>query len=75
MPTGSAARPSCRSQAAPYHDLIQAGVDAGLTAERIFEDPTFEHGYAGSYDSVKRYVRKLALDKGVGLSPPNTVGG
>ena len=30
-----------------------------LTAQRIYQDLVEEHAYKGSYDSVKRYVRKL----------------
>jgi transposase len=30
-----------------------------LTAQRIYQDLVEEHGYKGSYDSIKRYVKKL----------------
>ena len=30
-----------------------------LTAQRIYQDLVEQHGYRGSYDSVKRFVRKL----------------
>ncbi len=48
-----------RSACAPFHDAVQAGVDAELTAQRIFQDLRTEHAFAGGYDAVKRYVRRL----------------
>ena len=41
-------------------ELIQAKLDQGLSAQRIWQDLVAEHGFAGSYDSVKRFVRRLA---------------
>lgn len=37
-----------------------AAVSAGLSATRIHQDLVREHGFAGSYESVKRSVRALA---------------
>ncbi len=45
--------------AAPYHDFIQAGVDQGLSAQRIWQDLCEERGYCRGYLSVQRYVRRL----------------
>lgn len=56
--TSSMAR-SSRSHAAPFHDLIVTKLAAHLDAQRIFQDLKSEHGYPGSYDSVKRYIRHL----------------
>ncbi|MBA4150857.1 MAG: IS21 family transposase [Verrucomicrobia bacterium] len=39
---------------------IEAAVNAGLSAQRIYQDLVTEHQFAGSYQSVKRFVRKLA---------------
>jgi transposase len=39
--------------------LILAKVEAGLTAQRIYQDLQTEGGFAGSYQSVKRYVHRL----------------
>lgn len=47
------------SQCRPLHAVIEAGIAAGLTAQRIFQDLRSEHGFSGAYDSVKRYVRRL----------------
>lgn len=55
--TGSArGRPG---QCEPYGELIQAKLDQQLSAQRIWQDLRSEQSFAGSYDSVKRYVRRL----------------
>jgi transposase len=51
--------PGRPSDCAPWHDTIRAKLDAGLTAQRIYQDLVSEHGYAGSYYSVRRFVRRL----------------
>jgi len=48
-----------RSSAAPYHEAIIEKRDAGLSAQRIWQDLVEEYGYAHSYESVKRYIRGL----------------
>lgn len=42
-----------------YDSWTQSKVEAGLSAQRIYQDLKVEHGFAGSYQSVKRYVHKL----------------
>lgn len=42
-----------------YLPVIEAGVQAGLSARRIHQDLASEHGFTGSYQSVKRCVRQL----------------
>ncbi len=67
VPTGSEgdkrpnSPPRSRSQAASYHSFIEASLKQGLTCQRIHQDLSSEHAYAGSYDSVKRYAKKLQL--------------
>ena len=39
--------------------MIQSKCDQGLSAQRIYQDLTAEHGFAGSYYSVRRFVRRL----------------
>ncbi|MGH7958014.1 MAG: IS21 family transposase, partial [Opitutaceae bacterium] len=39
---------------------IEVAREQGLTAKRIHQDLVREHGFAGRYASVKRFVRKLA---------------
>ncbi len=55
--TGSGGRISLCSD---HHDYIQELLKSNLTAQRIYQDLVAEHGFDGSYESVKRYVRKLS---------------
>ena len=48
-----------KSRGADYHKAILKKLAAGQHARSIFQDLVLEHGYAGSYDSIKRYIRKL----------------
>lgn len=52
-------KPTRTSAAAAYDDVIRQKVAQGLTAQRIYQDLVVEHNFKHSYDSVKRYVRKL----------------
>jgi transposase len=52
-PTGSP------SAAAGWRSIIIHKLDAGLTAQRIYQDLVSDHGYTGSYYSVRRLIRKL----------------
>jgi transposase len=56
----AASSPGRPSQCDPHGELILAKLAAGLSAQRIWQDLVAEHGYTGGYDSVKRYVRRLA---------------
>jgi len=42
-----------------FGDAIQKKLDQGLTAQRIYQDLCQEHGFTGSYSSVKRFVMRL----------------
>jgi hypothetical protein len=46
-------------QQPPAKQQIEAALDQGLSAKRVHEDLVREHRFAGSYQSVKRFVRKL----------------
>jgi transposase len=62
LPVAGEARvsgPGRRSQCAALHELIQAKLDQQLCAQRIWQDLRAEHAFTGSYDSVKRYIRRL----------------
>lgn len=62
-PAGQAGR---KSQCEPYHDTILKWVEQdGLSAQRIYQDLIAYHDFQGSYDSVKRYVRKLTATSAV----------
>lgn len=38
---------------------IEAKLDLGLSAQRVYQDLVTEVGFSGSYQSVKRFVRRL----------------
>lgn len=66
--TGSAdvAEAGRKSLCEPFREIIGAKVNAGLSAQRIHQDLAAEHGFTGSYESVKRLVRRLSA----GQDPP-----
>lgn len=43
----------------PLHETIIGKLEAGLTAQRICQDLVSEHGFAGSYSSVRRFVQRF----------------
>ena len=47
------------SQCAPWAPFIEEGLLAGLSAQRIHQDLVAAHGFGGSYQAVKRFVRRL----------------
>jgi len=51
--------PGRQSHCEPFRERIQTGLDRGLSAQRIFQDLHDETAFAGSYTSVKRFVRLL----------------
>ncbi|MCC7292343.1 MAG: IS21 family transposase [Phycisphaerales bacterium] len=57
LPVGSSGPPS-RCEA--LREIILAGLDRGLSAQRIWQDLRSEHDFTGAYDSVKRFCRRLA---------------
>jgi transposase len=54
-----------KSRCEGHRETILAKLELGLSARRIFQDLRGEHGFQDSYQSVKRYVRKLGA-----LHPP-----
>lgn len=56
--------PTGRRSLCSVHDkYIKGLLGDELSAQRIFQDLQSEKGFKGSYDSVKRYVRKIATDQ------------
>jgi transposase len=51
-----------KSLCAAYEQKIRAALKEGLSAQRVFQDLCLDEGFAGSYESVKRYARKLEQD-------------
>src|SRR5258708_3908271 len=43
----------------PYRELVEQGLRRGRNAMAIWQDLVSDHGYAGGYQTVKRFVRKL----------------
>jgi transposase len=43
----------------PHSPQIEAAVAVGLSAQRIYQDLVCDHGFVGSYQAVKRFVRHL----------------
>jgi transposase len=56
---GTAASTGPPSVCEPFRNLIVAMLAEELSAQRIYQDLTGEHGYRGSYYSVRRFVQKL----------------
>jgi len=48
-----------KSKAAAYIDIIKQKLKKGQNARSIYQDLVIENDYTGSYDSVKRFVKKL----------------
>ena len=48
-----------KSQCEPLAEVILAKVEVGLSAQRIYQDLVEESGFSDSYESVKRFVRRL----------------
>lgn len=48
-----------KSECEPFRNLIVAGVEKGQSADLIWRDLKVDHGFGHSYESVKRFVRKL----------------
>jgi transposase len=54
-PTRSPSASACE----PYRERIELGLARGRNARAIWQDLVFESGFASSYQSVQRFVRKL----------------
>lgn len=57
--------PGAASKCAPFRNVIEDKVEKDLSAQRIYQDLVTEHGYAGSYYSVRRFVKHLDGDNSV----------
>ena len=53
--------PESLSRCERWRPSILVKLEAGLTAQRIYQDIVAEEGFEGSYYSVSRFVRKLGL--------------
>jgi transposase len=66
-PASHADRPASACEA--YRELIEQGLGRGRNGKAIWQDLVSDHGFAGSYQTVKRFVRKLR-----GSDSPQAVG-
>jgi transposase len=58
--TGSdSSPPGPKSQCSEFSAAIEAKLEAGLSAQRIYQDLVTENAFPGSYQSVRRFVAKL----------------
>ena len=52
-------RSPAASACEPYRETIESALSLGRNATAIWQDLVCEHGFEGSYESAKRFVRKL----------------
>src|SRR5215475_8525154 len=52
-------KPEVPSVCEEYRDLVEQSLALGRNAKAIWQDLVSDHGFAGGYQSVKRFVRKL----------------
>ena len=58
--SGSPKRPKpSPSTCEPYREQVELGLRRGRNAMAIWQDLVSDHGFAGGYEAVKRFVRKL----------------
>lgn len=57
--TGSASGSGPESLSQPWKEQIEQGLQTGLSVQRIYQDLVIEHGFTGSYYSVRRLARRL----------------
>jgi len=58
-PAISTAGSGRQSSCLPWLSQVEAAIAIGLSAQRIYQDLVGEHGFGGSYQAVKRFVRQL----------------
>jgi len=58
-PKPAISTPGRGSLCEPFRELIKTSLAKGLSAKRIHQDLAGDEGFEGSYESVKRFVRKL----------------
>jgi transposase len=51
-----------KSHCEPFREIILAKLGQELSSQRIYQDLVADHSYAGSYDSVKRFVRRCGTN-------------
>jgi transposase len=51
------------NQCEPFRKVVQDKLQSGLSRQRIYQDLRDEHGFEGSYYSVRRFVKRLGQDR------------
>ena len=51
------------SECAPWRDAIRSMLALGLSAQRIYQDLVADHGFTGSYYSVRRFVSRRGANR------------
>jgi transposase len=59
-PDSAPAKSTTPSICEPFRDTIEEALSRGRNAKAIWQDMVDDHGFSGSYQSVKRFVRKQA---------------
>lgn len=59
--SGGRCPPTTPSASEPYRTFIEERVSRGQSAQVIWQDLVDERGFTASYDSVKRFIRKLKV--------------
>jgi hypothetical protein len=59
FPDPEAVSPRVPSRCEPHRSAIEAAVGLGRNAKSIWQELVDRHGFAGHYESVKRFVRRL----------------
>ncbi len=59
-PDSGVAKPSSPSTCEPFREIIEEAISRGRNAKGIWQDLVDDHGFTGSYQSVKRFVRRQA---------------
>ena len=57
-PDSSLGKPSTPSNCEPFRDIIEEALTRGRNAKAIWQDLVDDHSFTGSYQSVKRFVRR-----------------
>ena len=55
----TSSHPPTASTSEPWRELIEGALSQGRNAMSVWQELVDRHGFAGSYESVKRYARKL----------------
>jgi len=55
-PTAGTSGPKSRWE--PFREVVPEKLESGLSAERIWQDLHFDHGFTGNYGPVKRSGRR-----------------